>query len=102
MDYLAESLLRQRRFIDAEMILREALGNWQRTNRENWKRYYTESMLGASLAGQKKYQEAEPLLSSGYEGMLALDTKIPVNRRTVLADAKERIAEFDQEQGNAQ
>jgi len=30
-----------------------------------------ESLLGARLAGEKKYAEAEPLLLGGYQGMLA-------------------------------
>ena len=29
------------------------------------------SLLGAALAGQKKYAEAEPLLIGGYEGLKA-------------------------------
>ena len=36
------------------------------------------SLLGASLAGEKKYSEAEPLLLEGYQGMLALKRKMEV------------------------
>jgi eukaryotic-like serine/threonine-protein kinase len=36
---------------------------------EDWAKFRAESLLGASLAGQKKYVEAEPLLLSGYRGM---------------------------------
>ena len=36
---------------------------------DNWQRFRAESLLGASLAGQKKYAEAEALLLEGYEGM---------------------------------
>jgi len=38
---------------------------------DNWQRFRAESLLGASLAGQKRYAEAEPLLLAGYQGMLA-------------------------------
>ena len=33
-------------------------------------RFWAESLLGASLAGEKKYAEAEPVLLGGYRGML--------------------------------
>ena len=36
---------------------------------DDWQRFRAESLLGASLTGQKKYAEAEPLLLEGYEGM---------------------------------
>jgi hypothetical protein len=37
--------------------------------------------LGASLAGEKKYAEAEPLLLEGYQGMLARKDRIDVPDR---------------------
>ena len=33
--------------------------------------FYTRSLLGGALAGQKKYTEAEPLLLQGYRGLKA-------------------------------
>ncbi len=35
----------------------------------DWWVFLTKSQLGAALAGQKKYLEAEPLLIDGYEGL---------------------------------
>ena len=52
----------------AEPLAREALAAYQKTASDDWRRYDAESVLGASLAGQHKYAEAEPLLVSGYEG----------------------------------
>ena len=34
-------------------------------------RFWAESLLGASLVGETKYAEAEPLLLEGYRGMQA-------------------------------
>jgi hypothetical protein len=34
------------------------------------------SQLGAALAGQKKYAEAEQLLLQGYQGLKARESKI--------------------------
>ena len=39
------------------------------------------SLLGAALAGQKKYAEAEPLLIGGYEGLKAREARIPAPAR---------------------
>jgi len=33
---------------------------------DDWQRFRAESLLGASLAGQKKYANAAPLLLEGY------------------------------------
>ena len=35
-------------------------------------------LVGASLAGQKKYAEAEPLLLEGYQGMVARKDRMEV------------------------
>ena len=44
---------------------------------DDWQRFRAESLVGASMAGQKKYSEAEPLLLEGYEVMMARGDKIP-------------------------
>jgi tetratricopeptide (TPR) repeat protein len=54
---------------EAEAFFREALGILDRTGPDSWARFNTQTMLGASLAAQHKYGEAEPLLLSGYEGL---------------------------------
>jgi eukaryotic-like serine/threonine-protein kinase len=40
-------------------------------------RYNSESLLGQSLAGERRYADAEPLLISGYQGLLERRAKIP-------------------------
>src|SRR5262249_62026892 len=58
---------------------------------DDWRRFFRQSLLGASLAGQQKYADAEPLLRAGYEGMKAHDQTIPApERETRLAEALER------------
>ncbi len=61
--------LQQKRYAEAEAVLREAANSLEATAPAPWEKFNIESMLGASLAGQKKYTEAEPLLLSGYDGM---------------------------------
>jgi tetratricopeptide (TPR) repeat protein/predicted Ser/Thr protein kinase len=67
---------RQGRLTDAEMTVREALNGMTRVAPDAWERFSTASVLGATLAGQTRFAEAEPLLTSGYEGMR---TRKPVN-----------------------
>jgi eukaryotic-like serine/threonine-protein kinase len=83
--------LRDQRYADAESLLREALKSQEKTGPDTWRRYNSDSMLGASLAGQGKYAEAEPLLVSGYQGMVERETTIPAGNRNFLEDAGEWI-----------
>jgi tetratricopeptide (TPR) repeat protein len=61
--------LQQQRYAEAEQTLREAAAILIRTDPNTWERFNGESMLGAALSAQKKFEEAEPLLISGYNGM---------------------------------
>jgi eukaryotic-like serine/threonine-protein kinase len=59
------------KFAESEPLMRQILEFDEKKQADSWLRYRAESLLGASLAGQKKYGEAEPLLLKGYQGMLA-------------------------------
>jgi hypothetical protein len=50
--------------------------------------------VGASLAGQKKYSDAEPLLVSGYEGLVQRQSTIPADKRSALEQAGSRIVQL--------
>ena len=51
--------------------------------------FATRSLLGASLLGQKKFAEAEPLLLEGYEGLKAREPQDPfaAHARSIVAEA---------------
>ena len=68
---LVENLLNQRKWVEAEDVLREAVAIRAADNRDDWYTFQYRSQLGASLVGQRKYADAEPLLVQGYEGMKA-------------------------------
>jgi tetratricopeptide (TPR) repeat protein len=68
---LALAYVSQGKFVEGERLAREALAFNERTEPDGWQRFRAQSLLGASLAGQKKYAEAQPLLLEGYQGMLA-------------------------------
>jgi tetratricopeptide (TPR) repeat protein len=83
----------------AESLLREALKGYLKVRPEFWPRFDVESTLGASLAGQKRYAEAEPLLLSGHEGMSRLEASIPPVNKPSVQRAAEWIAALYQSSG---
>jgi len=92
--------LQEQKYLLAEPLVREALSNWEKMNPDGWKRYYSQVLMGASLAGQERYAEAEPLLVSGYQGMILREAAIPPESRRVVAQAGERIVQLYQSWGN--
>jgi serine/threonine protein kinase/tetratricopeptide (TPR) repeat protein len=94
MNDLALVYLYERRYAQAELLLRDALNLHQSTNSNTWRRYSSQNMLGGSLAAQKKYADAEPLLLSGYQGMLQRESTIPAANRFYLQQAGRWIVQL--------
>ena len=67
---------------------------YQKRDDDRWARYACQSMLGSILAMQKQYAEAEPMLLSGYQGILQRESTIAALDRIELARAGERIVEL--------
>ena len=97
---LAEVELTEHKYADAEALLREAAGAAEKTRRDGWDRYYFEGLWGASLVGQKRYAQAEPLLLSGREGMLHREAAIPAGSRSLVGQAGQRIVQLYESWGN--
>ena len=76
------SLLQQKKWTEAEPLLRECLAIREKTQPDVWSTFNTKSLLGGALLGQKKYAEAEPLLLAGYEGMKQREKTIPPQARS--------------------
>jgi tetratricopeptide (TPR) repeat protein len=81
----------ERKYQQSEALLRNALNDPREIKADGGPRYNYESLLGANLAGQKRYPEAEPLLLSGYRGMLNQEAAIPPSRRSALEQGGSRI-----------
>jgi hypothetical protein len=75
-------------------MLRECLVIRAKNQPDHWGSFAARSWLGASLIGQKKYQEAEPLLKEGYEGMKARAKTMPLNAAAQLPEAAERLVQL--------
>lgn len=78
---LALAYISQGKFVEGENLARETLAFNETKQPDGWQRFRVESLLGASLAGQKRYAEAQPLLLEGYQGMVARQGSIAVPDR---------------------
>ena len=91
---LALAYVSERKFVEAEPLAQEAFEFNRKKQPDDWQRFRAESLLGASLAGQKKYAEAEPLLLSGYHGMLERKNRMAVPDQYHLDRAGEWIVQL--------
>jgi serine/threonine protein kinase/Tfp pilus assembly protein PilF len=91
---LALAYLSQGKFTECESIARETEAMERTKQPDNWQKFWAESLLGASLAGEKKYAEAEPMLLEGYRGMLVRKDLIPVPNWRYLESAHAWIVEM--------
>ena len=96
---LALAYLSQGEFSKAEPLARESLEFYQKQLPDDWQRFHAESLLGASLAGQKRYTEAEPLLLEGSRGMAARKDRIGVPDWYHVHLARNWLAQFYQAWG---
>jgi eukaryotic-like serine/threonine-protein kinase len=96
---LALAYASQRKFAQSEPLARELVDLNQKQQPDDWQRFRAESLLGASLAGEKKYAAAEPLLLEGYQGMLARKSRIAASDRYHLALAHHWLIRFYKDWG---
>jgi tetratricopeptide (TPR) repeat protein len=96
---LSLALVSQGKFAESESLTREAVETDRKKRPDDWQYFRAESLLGASLAGQKRYAEAEPLLLEGYKGMATRKERIWVRDWYHLDRAPEWIANVYQAWG---
>jgi serine/threonine protein kinase/tetratricopeptide (TPR) repeat protein len=91
---LGLNLLTQKKWADAEPLLRECLMLREKVHPDRWLTFNTRSRLGSALLGQGKYAEAEPLLLAGYHGLKERWAQIPASGRPRLSEAVESLVEL--------
>ena len=84
----------QGKFAQSEPLAREILDIQRNKQPDDWQHFRAQSLLGAILAGETKYSEAEPLLEEGYRGMLERKNKMAVPDQYHLDRAHEWIVEL--------
>ena len=90
-------LLQQRRYADAETLLKELA--IPEPSAATWHRFEGESLLGAALAGEQKFSDAERPLVEGYEGMFERLATIPAADRPALDRAGQELVRLYQAWG---
>src|SRR5262249_13092007 len=73
---------------------RECLRVYEQKAPNTWIRFYTLSLVGGALFGQKKYPGAEPLLLDGYFGMKQREKAIPVQSKVWISEAAQRLVQL--------
>jgi hypothetical protein len=93
---LGQARLKQRKYVEAETTLRQALSANEATRPDTWQRYNCQSLLGAGLAGQKKFAEAEPLLLTAYSALDQRAAAIPAEDWISLEEARKAVLQLYQ------
>jgi eukaryotic-like serine/threonine-protein kinase len=96
---LALAYQAQGKFAASEALAREIIEIDRKKLLDDWQRFYAGSLLGASLAGQKRFAESEPLLLEGYRGMDARKGRIGIPEQYLLELARKWIVQMYQEWG---
>jgi serine/threonine protein kinase len=99
LNLLGTSQLMQNKLADAEKSLRESLAISMKKAPLSALRHDTESQLGATLAGQKRFPEAEPLLTGSAKAFLADSAKLSPADRKLAQSALRRVIDFYSAQG---
>ena len=87
------------KFAEGERLARQTLEFAEKNQLDNWERFRAMSLLGSSIAGQKKYAEAEPLLLQGYQGMSSRKQQMGVPYWYHLERAQEWLVQLYQAWG---
>lgn len=89
---LGEKLSEAGKAAEAETLLREETKLLAKSLPDDWAVFELNSVLGAALSGQQKFEEAEPLLVQSYAALKERAAKIPPQERgEILAKAVERL-----------
>ena len=92
--WLGLNLFNQRKWVEAEPVLRESLKIRETKQPDDWMTFNTRSLLGGTLLGQRKYAEAEPLVAGGYEGIKTREARIPASSEGHLSGAADRVVKL--------
>jgi hypothetical protein len=90
----ASHYLRIREWSEAESLLRESLEIANDKQPQHWTNFEAQSLLGAALAGQGKFGEAESLLLAGYEGLRERKKHLPAQYGSRLDEAIQRLIQL--------
>jgi hypothetical protein len=97
--FLGYVLRRTGRYAEAEPPLRNVVSVCEKLTPGTWNLANVRSLLGASLAGQQKFTEAEPLLTTGLQGLLDHRKEIPASSLYFFDFAAEAVVRMYRDMG---
>jgi tetratricopeptide (TPR) repeat protein len=92
--WIGSARINRSKWADAEAALRESMKIRDAKVPDAWSTFHARCLLGRSLLAQNRWSEAELLLVSGYEGLMARQFQIPDSQRAFLPGAGKWIVEL--------
>lgn len=89
---LADVRIHLNKYSEAGALLREACPAEVRAT--TWSHHYCQSLRGALLAAERNFEAAEPLLVSGFLGLVQQKAKMPPERLPQIEQAHDRVVQF--------
>jgi tetratricopeptide (TPR) repeat protein len=96
---LTRTLLAEEKYADAQSLAQEWLATGGQESPNDWQTFNARGILGASLAGQKKFAEAERHLLAAYKGLEQRAGSIPAEYKSRLSETVERIVHLYEASG---
>jgi non-specific serine/threonine protein kinase/serine/threonine-protein kinase len=90
-ELLGVNLVEQRKYSQAEPLLRPSLTYREKGDNNDWQLYRAQVFLGAALSGLKQYPEAEKLLLSGQQGLEQRVSHMPADQLKWIRFSTEQI-----------
>jgi tetratricopeptide (TPR) repeat protein len=81
---LGEMKLEQKRYAEAQEVLREALAIQEKTSQTDWRHYQTQALLGETLALSGHPDDGRSLLTAAYDGLSQKSSTIPFDQRRIV------------------
>ena len=94
LQYVARSLFRVKAFAEAEPMLLKAVEIMKKHHPDDWLTSAYQVFYGQALLRQEKYEEAEPALLAGYEGLSERIDEIPESQQPYVTQAIRALVEL--------
>jgi hypothetical protein len=99
--WLSEVLQDEHKYEASEPLLREALALVEKSSPDGWKRFYFQTLLGETIAGEKRYADAEPVLLAAYAELKKRKDSIPSPDKAEFKEAGDSIVQLYQDWGKS-
>ncbi|HVK16579.1 MAG TPA: serine/threonine-protein kinase [Fimbriiglobus sp.] len=92
-------LVRQRKYADAEPLLRGCIAAGEKARPGDWRTDWAKALLGGALLGAKRHADAGPLLAAGYDGLRRHEGALPAHTRPRVGEVLDWLVRHSDETG---